>query len=356
MTIPVRESASLQSLTSRYTQFRTSLEDFWAREESAPIAEKCVEISGFPVRLQTNHPALIEALDLALPLYTVAPNQDASPLEMRIVVRSMPRDPGPPERLVNAIQYSSHESWFAIHYAQWGFCSVDYDARTVHAVLAPSFAEQPQLICQVLMNTVLTNYLTRRGYALLHATGIGREGRAVLLMAPHNTGKSTTALRLLFSGYQLISDSHIYAKEHAGGLMLTGFPIGRIKLRRDMLHHFPQVAHLVAPEVVRHETKYVVDLRGIAPSRVVTETVFPQAIDLCVLQRHSGTDTRLEEVGREEMEEAVIRNSLHLDPEPVWLENLRVLDRLLNQARCFRLAIGEDPERMIAAIDSLWKG
>ena len=44
-------------------------------------------------------------------------------------------------------------------------------------------------------------------------------------------------------------------------LQLFGFPVGKGKLRRDMVSHFPLLQpHLIA-EPVRDETKYALDLR-----------------------------------------------------------------------------------------------
>ena len=112
--------------------------------------------------------------------------------------------------------------WFNLHLGAWGSCFADLRTGFGVAILAPTFAARPDLVARHLINTLLTNFLTRNGFAMLHATGLVRNGtplngdrslrlrkasaqgathptRVLLLMAPHNSGKSTTALRLTLS-------------------------------------------------------------------------------------------------------------------------------------------------------------
>ena len=79
-----------------------------------------------------------------------------------------------------------------------------------HVILASTLAENPEQVCQLSINTILNNFLTRHGYSMLHASALLKDGNILVLQAPHRTGKSTTALRLLLNGYQLLSDSQIY--------------------------------------------------------------------------------------------------------------------------------------------------
>jgi hypothetical protein len=185
---------------------------------------------------------------------------------------------------------------------------------------------------------------------MLHATGLVVGDRALLLMAPHNTGKSTTALRLVLAGYRLLSDSHIYAAQYHDGLLLTGFPVGRIKLRQDMAAEFPQLQPLLTPEAARDETKYVVDLRRLLPERVCAEAVYPARLDLCLLSRSNMAASRLTPAHRAEIEEAVMLNSLHYDPDEVWTRNLAILELLLDRCQLHRLSVGSDPAGIVAAV------
>jgi hypothetical protein len=262
------------------------------------------------------------------------------------------------------IHYAGSGDWFNLHLGAWGNCFADLRAGFGVAILAPTFAARPDLVARHLINTLLTNFLTRNGFAMLHATGLVRNGtplngdrsfrlrkasaqtapplnRVLLLMAPHNSGKSTTALRLTLSrAFRLLTDSMVYLSETPDGLQLTGFPVGRGKLRRDMLPHFPELAPLLTPEQVRDETKFVLDLHRLDSTLVYDEAIVPDQIDLCLLKRNGQPKTFIQEATLEETWEAIMLNSLHNDTPEVWAENLRLIELLVNRARLFHLEIG----------------
>ena len=68
-------------------------------------------------------------------------------------------------------------------------------------------------------------------------------------------------------------------------------------------------------------------------------------------------ERRIEVFGRlvEEVEEAVMRNSLFFDTFRVWKGNLEVLQRLVQRARWHHLYIGADVESIVETVDSLWE-
>jgi hypothetical protein len=202
---------------------------------------------------------------------------------------------------------------------------------------------------------VLTNFFIGGGYGMLHASCLFRDGRALLLVAPHNAGKSTTALRLALAGYRLVSDSMIFVPPDGTRLHLLGFPVGRIKLRRDMVAAFPQVTPFLAPEPVGGEIKYSLDLRRLNAALVCTDAVAPGAVDLCLLARGADEQTRLLPVAESTLWEALMYNSLYYDTEAIWQRNLAQIERLVAHAAWHHLVIGSDPEQLVAALDTLWR-
>lgn len=188
---------------------------------------------------------------------------------------------------------------------------------------------------------------------MLHATGLTRGSHALLLIAPHNSGKSTTALRLVMHGWRLLADSQVYTRREGDDLELTGFPVGRIKLRGDMVQQFPQLAALLTPERVRSETKHAVDLRRLNPALVCQKAISPETIDLCLLTRSHSRRTHVTAAQRDEVEQALVRNSLHVNPAEVWRANLATLEALLERARLHHLAVGTDAGEIVAAVDRI---
>jgi hypothetical protein len=222
------------------------------------------------------------------------------------------------------------------------------------AVLSSSLAENPQLVCQVLLNTILNNFATRHGFSMLHASALVKDGQILVLQAPHGTGKSTTALRLILNGYQLISDSQIYLAERGGELWMGGFPVGRIKLRSDVLHLFPAQAAEAQTEPVRNETKHRVDLSRIDPARTRREMIQVPHAEFCMLERWDKPESKIEPLSEAEFWTEVMVNSLHYDTPELWRENLEKVELLLGKANLHRLRIGTSESKILKTVNQLW--
>lgn len=335
-------------LNALYAKYQTRHEDFWHRQAIAPQFSHEILVNGCRVEVTSNHAGVLDAADLAARQYSVAPPRPGK-YRLQIAVHAPPVDPGPPpDDMFPFIHYTADGDWFNLQLGVWGNCHTDLRAGFGVAVLAPSFAEHPDLVTRHLLNTLFTNYLTRNGFAMLHATGLVREKRVLLLMAPHNSGKSTTALRLTLSRhFRLLTDSMIYISETSDGLQLSGFPVGRGKLRRDMLPHFPELDPLLTPEQVRNETKFVLDLHKLDSTLVYDEAFIPEQINLCLLKRNGQPKTFIQEATPDETWDAILLNSLHYDNPDVWDANLRLIEPLVNRARVFHLEIGTDTEGII---------
>jgi len=338
-----------------YDRHQHEMEDFWGRRQTGSRFVREFFLFDRRVRLSSNDEAALAAAELSRPLYSQAPPTGRPPISIELIVRPTPLDPGPaPDDLVRHIQYTGNGNWLAMHYSMWGHCQVDLAAGRALAILTPQLAMRPDLVSGWLLNTVFLNLLTAGGLAMLHATCLLRNGRAVLLIGAHNTGKSTTALSLVLAGYSLLSDSQVYLANGQDSVQLMGFPVGRIKLRQDMLASFPALQPLLEAEQVREETKFVLDLRQFAPERVQDQAVQPSAVELCLLARSGDEDTRLTPASREEVMQAVMTNSLHYDTADAWRSNLTLIESLVNQARWHHLAIGSRPEAIVTALEKLW--
>jgi hypothetical protein len=341
---------------SLYSRYEAQLEDFWGRRQNRPAYSRKFTVFGHPLRMVSNSQEVLASSDFAQPLYSVAPELDVPPFTIQLFVRPMPVPPGPlPENLANHIQYTGHAGWLAIHLGPWGHCQVDLAGKQALAVLAPELAGQPAMVSRYLLNTILTNFLIASGYGFLHATGLFKGRQVLLLLARHNSGKSTIALRLALAGYHLLSDSTIFVDPHSPPLRLYGFPVGRVKLRPDMVAEFPQLRSLLEKEPVRGEVKYAADLRQLDPALVHETAVEPSAVHLGLLARVDQPATHLRPASISEVIEKVMANSLFYDTPGVWQQNLASIRPLVEQARCYHLQAGNDPVGLVAAIDGLWR-
>jgi hypothetical protein len=281
--------------------------------------------------------------------------QEGRPFQIRLAVRpARTAVEPPPESLLDRNWYTGAEEWLMIQLGPWGHAHVDLARGEATAVLAPELAARPDIVSHSLLNTILLNFCLHHGYGMLHASCLVRDGRALLLMAPHDSGKSTTALQLVLNGYRLLTDSMVHISPYGAGALLCGFPVGTIKLREDVLSQFPEVHAHLRRERVRDETKFSLDLRRYDP-RLVADQAWPAGVtELCLLRRHDAPHTELAPAGDNEVWQAVLRNSLFYDEPVVWERNLARIAPLLSRARAHHMTIGHNADEIVTAVNRLW--
>jgi hypothetical protein len=338
-----------------YRQHNHRMEDFWSRRANAPKYQRTIHVFGQPVVFNSNHENVLEAAILAEQMYSTWDSRADSIWRVHLTVHDADPPAVPsPERLIDLLHYSGVDDWLSIDLREWGSCFVDMKRGEAVAVLSSSLAENPQLVCQVLLNTILNNFATRHGFSMLHASALVKEGHILVLQAPHGTGKSTTALRLLSNGFQLLSDSQIYLAQRDNALWMGGFPIGRIRLRTDMLPLFPALAAETQTEPVRNETKHRVDLTRVDSALTRREMIPAQQVEFCLLERWERPESKIEPLSEDDLWNEIMVNSLHYDTQEMWNENLGRVDLLLRKSNLHRLHIGTSETDIIKTVNQLW--
>ena len=367
-----------------YRKHNQQMEDFWSRRTNAPKYERKIHIFGHPVVFDSNHARMLDAASLAEQMYSTSESQNETAWRVHLTVHDSAPQPSParaagrlapagsrpergasvdlaqdkpappPERLIDLAHYTGTGDWLSIDLGEWGSCFVDMQRGEAYAVISSSLAENSELVCQVLINTILNNLATRHGYSMLHASALVRDEHILVLQAPHGTGKSTTALRLLLNGYKLLSDSQIYLGEHDGALWMGGFPVGRIKLRADMLPLFPALAAEAREEPVRNETKHRVDLMRVDPALTHREMIRIRRVEFCLLERWEKPESKIESLSEDELWPELMVNSLHYDTPELWNDNLRRVDMMLRKANLHRLQIGTSEDEILRTVNQLW--
>ena len=338
-----------------YRRHQHRMEDFWSRRTNAPSYEKTIHVFGHPVIFDSNHEGVLDAAAIAEQMYSAWDGFDENVWRVHLTIHDADPIPAPPpERLIDLVHYTGADDWLSIDLRDWGHCFVDMKRGEAHAVLASALAAKPQLVCQVLINTILNNVATRHGFSMLHASALIKDKHILVLQAPHGTGKSTTALRLLLQGYQLLSDSQIYLAKRDEALWMGGFPIGRIKLRTDMLPLFPALAVKTQAEAVRNETKHRVDLTQVDASLAQLDMIQVQRVEFCLLERWDEAESKIEPLSEDELWHEIMVNSLHYDTPELWKENLQRVELLLRNAKLHRLRIGTSEAEIIKTVNQLW--
>lgn len=328
------------------------LEDFWGRRDCGPRFRRSLHLFGWPVEVTSNLPASLEAVDVSRRLFSSAHAYEETPLRVHVAVRDMPVNPGPvPEDLFTRIQYSGHDNWLAMHLDAWGLAHMTLDEGRALVVVAPSLARDADALSRFVLNTVFLNLLENRGFSLIHATSVVGHDRVLLLVGGHNSGKSTTALRLALRGYGFVADSMIFIAPRREKLQLLGFPVGITKVRGDMVQRLAELAPLFEREITREEVKYGLDLRR-APQVTIREEAIeaPAMIDLFLLRRHDSRETTVRPASPEEAYQELFQNSAYWHGARFWRRHQEQLRRLVDAARCRRLALGHDISGLLEAI------
>lgn len=337
-----------------YRQHVNGMEDFWHRRHASPRVEREIYVFGQPVRIQSNDEATLVAVDHSLPSYSIVSPAEVAPFSIQLVVQSGPGDrPAAPDNLMQEITYSGHASWLMMELSQWGHAWIDLEAGRAVAVITPELSARPKLVSQCLLNTILLNFSIARGLGLLHASCLIKGDQALLLLGPHNAGKSTTALHLALAGFRLLTDSMVFIDSEGERLRLMGFPAGKIKLRHDILSLFPRLRRQLEREIVRDEAKFGLDLRESNRELVQEEAVSPVRIDLCLLSRHQHEETVIAPASEASVWSAIMRNSLYFDRLSTWERNLEQIIPMVESERAHHVTVGSDPSQLIKAISQL---
>ncbi len=93
------------------------------------------------------------------------------------------------------------------HAHLWHEMEYGLDDDVVRANLAGRYTESPQWVLAYVVRPILKGFLMPfYRLATIHAAGLRRGERTLLLAGAPGAGKSTTAVQLLFAGYDLLSD------------------------------------------------------------------------------------------------------------------------------------------------------
>jgi hypothetical protein len=333
------------------------LSDFWSRQANTQTASFEFTPFGIPACITANQPEILAAARLSAGRYSwhatsPVPDPDPpAPIFLHLVVGSKVGAPVPadlPERLT----YNGVGDWISLSAGQWGHAFANLQTRTGVAFVSLALAAEIRLVSRYIIDHYLLNFILTE-WAMLHASCVlDPDGRRLILMVgPHNSGKSTTALHLLRAGYDFLADGMALIRPQGAQFIVGGYPIGEVKLRDDVLALFSNYGGEAVQ--VREQRKTVVNLREVHPTRLVESLFTPATIQLCLVERNNAGQTEITPLPAAEAESVLTANSVYWD-EPVRLaHNTAALQALLQTANLYRLRIGTEPAEIIRAIDHL---
>lgn len=144
-----------------------------------------------------NAHGIVLASQFPLAELDIAPVGEADIEIAAAAVPSQRRD----ERQFRIISFTPTEQYF--DFAGVGRFVIS-DGRKVATDLAPQF--DPRLASLPLLGPVMATLFHVRGYAVLHASALAIDRRAIVLLGDKGAGKSTTAAALIAGGWDLLAD------------------------------------------------------------------------------------------------------------------------------------------------------
>jgi hypothetical protein len=198
------------------------------------------------------------------------------------------------------------------------------------------------------LRTLFHLWLTGRDLQLVHAASIGHEEGCLMIIGPSGAGKTSTALSCLDSDLRHLGEDYCLLR---GGEDPRIFSIySSAKIVPSVLDRMPQLRDLVASmPLTERDDKALLDLHAGRPERMLRSAPL-RAIALPTIVE--GPETRAERCSAGEALVAIAPSTLLQLPgngEPL----MRLLSQAIRSVPCYRLEVGDDPERIPPAIESL---
>jgi hypothetical protein len=194
----------------------------------------------------------------------------------------------------------------------------------------------------------LVELLKRRGLYGLHAAGLCRDGRLLLLPGTSGSGKSTLALALARAGFGFLGDDTLFLARRPEGLKVLAFP-DEVDLTDQSVAFFPELSSLLDTGLPAGWRKRQTRAEQAYGAEVVWECepallVFPHVAGVAA--------SELTPLPREEALLELAPNVLLTEPGSSQA-HLDALAELVERSECWRLATGMDLEAAVRLLESL---
>lgn len=329
----------------------TPTEDFWSRQANAQTHVFECAPYGIPAIVTANDAGVLSAARLSAGRYSAADEIAGHPIRIQIAVQRG-STLTPPANLEKRLVYTGLNEWIILSAGEWGHGFANLQTRIACIALSSTLAADARFVSRYFIDHYVLN-LALTEWAMLHASCVldADRRRLIIMVATHNTGKSTAALRLARAGFAFLADGMALFKTRDNGLIVGGYPIGEVKLRDDVLTWFPEYTGETVR--VREQQKTIVNLRAAHPDRVVESLVEPEAIHLVFVERRETPPTSVAAIDASEAARFIAGNTAYWNEAAQLAHNTATLQRLLQIAQLHRVYLGSDPQHFADTIRRL---
>jgi hypothetical protein len=312
------------------------------RQQTLPIARPTLErrfgLFSEAVLFETDDPALMAAAEASFGRFPVP--DAGEPIRLRVVVDREPRS----DRA--GIVHRAGGRHYLVT-PPGSAAVVDLVGGTATSFVEPgALADQAQLRYTYIEGPALAMITTLRGYFVVHASGVARNGIGVALHGAEGAGKTTLAVACARRGLDVFAEDGVFVHAGPDGLEFWGLPWVQ-RLVPDAREFFPELRGIEPKQQPSTELKVEVELDRHYPGRAVAR-VRPAAV--VVLERRSGGSSSVE---RLDGPAAAGMVEVQWPWEPEWSERHEHAVRLLAELPVYRLAVNGTPDDAVGAISAL---
>jgi len=326
---------------------------------TVPAFERRYGLIAEALLFQTNDPGMLAAADASFGRFPL-PADDRAPLVVGLYVEDRPghpidrvpeggsrpaaAEPGAsrPGRVVNRTYGAS----YLISGEGHDLAVADVEAGVAVGYISTTTAADVATVRYSFLESMALSLLPRgRGYVVLHAAGVVRDGLGIVIQGPAGAGKSTLTMACARRGFGVFAEDAIFARAGSSGLELWGLP-WTLRLLPDARTHFPELAGLPDRLQPNGETKIEVELDAVRPGSAIP---CARPGPVVFVERGTGGPTRIEALPAT----APASIEVHWPWDSGWTAGHdRIVERLADQG-VYRLHMNGTPDEAVNQIERL---
>lgn len=239
------------------------------------------------------------------------------------------------------------------------YLTVDQKARVAADIkenVAAGFVEKDYLdsdwvVSHFVFYPLWAQMMKESGLFPLHAAGLVRNGRSILLPGRSGSGKSTLSIQLVKDGYQLLSDDTVFLKDAGGKVEAMSFP-EEINVNEQTIELIPELGNVknFTRNELRKKTSFQIEELypgSFVDSSIPSLLLLPQIAD--------SEKSSVQPISRSEALTLTMRYGFFfLDPSTT-AKHFEILSLLVKQAPCYHLFTGSDREDLLQVINGLFE-